>query len=94
VREQLRAKTHWEESSDLAMMFQGTYTSEFYRTIRDLLHDQVSIDTRLAGRTREHETANIALRQRWDRLLADEARHRSEGADLPWRWPTLATSIS
>jgi len=91
VREQLRAKTHWEESSDLAMMFHGTYTSEFYRTIRDLLHDQVSTDSQLAGR--EHETAAIAIQQRWERLLADEARYRSEPAQPVWEWPALATSI-
>ena len=94
VREQLRAKTHWEESSDLAMMFHGTYTSEFYRAIRDLLHDQVSTDTQPAALSCEREAACVALQRRWERLLADEARYRTEGAERSWRWPTLATSIS
>src|SRR5215469_14822181 len=43
VKAQLGAKTHWQDSDDLAMMFQGTYSSEFYRAVRDLLHDQVSL---------------------------------------------------
>src|SRR5581483_8851178 len=34
VKEQLRGKTHWQESDDLEMMFQGTYTSDFYRAVR------------------------------------------------------------
>ncbi|HEY4341981.1 MAG TPA: radical SAM protein, partial [Steroidobacteraceae bacterium] len=34
VKAQLGAKTHWQDSNDLAMMFQGTYGSEFYRTVR------------------------------------------------------------
>ncbi len=41
VREQLGAKTNWEDSDDLAMMFQGAYTSDFYRTLRDALHAEV-----------------------------------------------------
>ena len=43
VKAQLGAKTHWQDSNDLAMMFQGTYGSDFYRAVRDLLHDQVKL---------------------------------------------------
>ncbi len=43
VREQLGRKTRWQESNDLEMMFQGTYTSDFYRAVRNLLHDQISL---------------------------------------------------
>src|SRR6202020_3119777 len=43
VKAQLHGKTHWHESNDLEMMFQGTYTSEFYRAVRNLLHDQVTL---------------------------------------------------
>jgi anaerobic magnesium-protoporphyrin IX monomethyl ester cyclase len=92
VREQLRAKTHWEESSDLAMMFQGTYTSEFYREIRNLLHDQVTTDTHHAPRSHEHRAASADVRQRWERLLADEVRYRTEGTSRPWDRPAFAAS--
>ena len=43
MKEQLNGKTHWQDSGDLAMMFHGTYSSEFYRAIRNLLHEQVSV---------------------------------------------------
>ena len=41
VREQLGAKTNWVDSEDLAMMFKGAYTSEFYRALHDALHADV-----------------------------------------------------
>jgi radical SAM superfamily enzyme YgiQ (UPF0313 family) len=42
VEAQLGAKRNWEESDDLAMMFRGAYTSEFYRALRDALHLEVA----------------------------------------------------
>ena len=42
VGAQLGPKKNWEDSDDLAMMFQGAYTSEFYRALRDALHLEVS----------------------------------------------------
>jgi anaerobic magnesium-protoporphyrin IX monomethyl ester cyclase len=45
VKAQLGSKTHWQDSNDLAMMFQGTYGSEFYRAVRDLLHEQVKLQS-------------------------------------------------
>jgi anaerobic magnesium-protoporphyrin IX monomethyl ester cyclase len=42
VKAQLGAKTHWNESNDLDMMFAGTYRSEFYRAVRNLLHEAVT----------------------------------------------------
>lgn len=41
VREQLGAKTNWEDSEDLSMMFKGAYDSEFYRALHDALHAEV-----------------------------------------------------
>lgn len=41
VREELGAKSNWVDSDDLAMMFKGAYTSEFYRALRDALHAEV-----------------------------------------------------
>ena len=35
---QLGARTNWEETGDLAMLFQGTYTTPFYRRLRNALH--------------------------------------------------------
>lgn len=41
VREQIGAKRNWEHTGDLDMMFHGTYTTTFYRRIRDLLHEEL-----------------------------------------------------
>ena len=41
VRQSLGEKTNWSDSGDLAMMFQGTYTGEFYRALHDLVHAEV-----------------------------------------------------
>ena len=78
VKDQLRRDSHWRESDDLAMMFQGTYTSAFYRTVRDLLHAQVT----LRGGSRTPQTimgllTERTLRHRWARLLACERRFRT-----------------
>ncbi len=82
VKAQLGGKTHWQDSDDLAMLFQGTYTSEFYRAIRNLIHDQVSLQTLEAdvppGR---NSPAKRALERRWHDLLSRERQHRSPGRD-------------
>jgi anaerobic magnesium-protoporphyrin IX monomethyl ester cyclase len=77
VKAQLRAKTHWQESNDLDMMFQGTYTSDFYRVVRNLLHDQISLQTADARLLPEHERAVDAIEQRWQELLKNELKYRS-----------------
>jgi len=41
VREELGAKRQWVDSDDLAMMFRGGYTDEFYRALHDALHAEV-----------------------------------------------------
>jgi anaerobic magnesium-protoporphyrin IX monomethyl ester cyclase len=67
VSEQLGEKTHWQASGDLAMMFQGTYTSPFYREVRDLLHDEVRLSTQSGA---IEESPRRSLQRRWDCLLA------------------------
>ncbi len=41
VRAQLGARQNWEHTDDLAMLFRGTYSTAFYRRVRDVLHDEV-----------------------------------------------------
>ena len=77
VKAQMRAKTHWHESNDLDMMFQGTYTSDFYRAVRNLLHDQVSLQTADVPLPPEHERATDAIERRWQELLRNELKYRS-----------------
>jgi len=69
VKQQLQAKTHWQDSNDLEMMFEGTYNTAFYRAVRDLLHEQVT-----AGADAD---ASRALERRWDMLMASERQCRN-----------------
>jgi anaerobic magnesium-protoporphyrin IX monomethyl ester cyclase len=63
VRAQLGQRQNWQHTDDLAMLFQGTYTTEFYRLLRDALHTEV--------RTRTADDA------RWAAFTRDERAHRS-----------------
>jgi anaerobic magnesium-protoporphyrin IX monomethyl ester cyclase len=74
VQRQLGEKRNWDESNDLEMMFCGTYRSEFYRNVRNLLHDQVA-------------EGPEAVRCRWDELVSGEGQFRrgQEGVALGTR---------
>jgi anaerobic magnesium-protoporphyrin IX monomethyl ester cyclase len=65
VKQQLGAKTRWQESNDLEMMFAGTYHSDFYRAVRNLLHDQVT------------QPGSREVAQRWSSLIANEPAWRN-----------------
>ncbi len=79
VKTQLGPKSHWQDSDDLAMMFLGTYTSDFYRAVRDLLHDQVTLQAREAGGAPQTtvRSERRALERRWQELLAQEREYRT-----------------
>ena len=82
VKAQLGSKTHWQESNDLEMMFEGTYRSDFYRAVRDLLHNQVSLQTPDSSRpTPEQCRARRELERNWRRLLSRERQYRSGHGD-------------
>ena len=81
VKTQLGEKTHWRDSGDLAMMFRGTYDSAFYRSVRDLLHDQVTLQQSRGTGSREQTAHAFAeLDTRWDALIASERLHRNHDA--------------
>jgi len=67
VKAQLGAKTHWDDSADLAMMFRGSFDTEVYRAVRDLLHAQVDL-----GRldTPARRGAGDEIKRRWAQLIA------------------------
>jgi anaerobic magnesium-protoporphyrin IX monomethyl ester cyclase len=77
VKAQLNGKTHWQDSDDLEMMFQGTYTSDFYRTVRTLLHDQVTLQTGPSQNAAEQQATRRSLDRRWQELLSREHHYRS-----------------
>lgn len=71
VREGLGARTNWMDSDELAMLFQGTYVTDFYRRVRELLHAEVRPTEGDAPR------AGSPLDVRWAELGELEARYRS-----------------
>jgi anaerobic magnesium-protoporphyrin IX monomethyl ester cyclase len=68
VRAQLGARQNWEDTSELAMLFQGTYSTGFYRQLRDLLHDEVR--------------AGVPDDALWSAYARDEHYHRSPAPSL------------
>jgi anaerobic magnesium-protoporphyrin IX monomethyl ester cyclase len=59
VRGQLGARTNWEDTGDLAMLFQGTYTTPFYRRLRNALHAEAhGADDELWFGLGEEESSN------------------------------------
>ena len=63
VRAQLGRQRNWKDTGELAMLFQGTYDTSFYRKVRDILH-------------REVETARLDDAA-WDGLAAQAHFHHS-----------------
>ncbi len=77
VKAQLGPKTRWRDSNDLAMMFRGTYTSDFYRSVRDLLHAEVEARGNQADPAGARPEAARALVRRWQWLIAHERQFRN-----------------
>lgn len=62
VRAEMGERQNWHDSDDLRMLFQGAYNTEFYRKVRDMLHDEV--------RTGQFDDGA------WQSLQLEEERHR------------------
>jgi anaerobic magnesium-protoporphyrin IX monomethyl ester cyclase len=72
VKEELSGKANWEDSNDLAMMFQGTYQTPFYRKLHQVVHHDLDLRHRLATAAEIAGTgADPALLAELDRLNAD-----------------------
>jgi anaerobic magnesium-protoporphyrin IX monomethyl ester cyclase len=70
VAAQMDGKRHWAHSSDLSMMFRGTYDTAFYRRLHGLLHaeldalagtgDAALVDAEWSAMEREQEAWRVA----------------------------------
>lgn len=69
VQAQLGDKTNWSDSEDLSMMFQGTYTNEFYRALHDALHAQVDGWNSRSMRDEQQAHPSPGIEQLWARVL-------------------------
>lgn len=73
---------HWEDSRDLAMLFQGTYRTDFYRALHAALHREhaamLNLDRPLGALERQEAERELAEAQAaWLALAAGEAAARS-----------------
>jgi anaerobic magnesium-protoporphyrin IX monomethyl ester cyclase len=66
VSSQLGAKENWSDSDDLDMMFQGAFTTDFYRALADALHLEVRSGQEAAASA---WTKVLALRETCTRKL-------------------------
>jgi radical SAM superfamily enzyme YgiQ (UPF0313 family) len=70
VAAELGSKTNWSHSDDLAMMFRGPYTADFYRTLRDALHLEIDLRRGSAASASDGERLN----ELWTRVAELERR--------------------
>jgi len=78
VQAQLGEKTNWSDSEDLAMMFQGAYTNDFYRALHDALHAQVdSWNSCTTQGVKKEERANLQPGELWKRVMQLEGTCRN-----------------
>jgi anaerobic magnesium-protoporphyrin IX monomethyl ester cyclase len=94
VKAQLGAKTHWQESDDLAMMFKGTYSTEFYRLVRNLIHAQVDAEKAAGPDRLAHQAATHGLQQRWNELVAAEGSYRLEPTGISVTAPSAHSTFA
>ena len=83
VRMELGEKQNWDDSSDLAMLYQGPFSTAFYRQLHSLLHHDFRLRKawrRLRGPAPEGS--------RWDSLWA-LSRLASNLFALPFDWIRL-----
>jgi radical SAM superfamily enzyme YgiQ (UPF0313 family) len=65
VSAELGVKSNWSDSSDLAMMFRGEFTTEFYRALAEALHEELRADPGThAAWQRVHELRESARTER------------------------------
>jgi anaerobic magnesium-protoporphyrin IX monomethyl ester cyclase len=67
VRQQLGAKQNWDDSNDLAMLYQGPFCTAFYRQLHRVLHREF--------RARKHRTELNALVRQRGRVRTKHLKH-------------------
>ena len=68
VSEQLGDKRNWVDSAELSMMFRSAYSTEFYRSLRNALHFEVT-----EAHFAEERRSPGKLRQLWEEVYTLEA---------------------
>ena len=79
VREELGAKSNWVDSDDLCIIFQGAYSTDFYRAVRDALHAEVD-SWKQSEDTRD---SSLQLKHLWQKVEELEPSSRNANAVFP-----------
>jgi anaerobic magnesium-protoporphyrin IX monomethyl ester cyclase len=82
VKEQLGAKTNWVDSNDLAMMFQGTYQSPFYRKLHQVLHHDLELRQKIAECRAQVADGPEAAQSTIDTIQSDMDRLNADWLEL------------
>jgi len=77
VQAQLGEKTNWSDSEDMAMMFQGAYTNEFYHALHDALHAQVDSWNSISAKSEQRQHAGSEPNELWKRVMQLEKTCRN-----------------
>ena len=77
VQAQLGDKTNWSDSEDMAMMFQGAYTNEFYRALHDALHAQVDCWNSSSNHAEKDQHPHREPEKLWRRVMQLEKTCRN-----------------
>jgi anaerobic magnesium-protoporphyrin IX monomethyl ester cyclase len=97
VHHELGTQDHWQDSDDLAMMFQGTFTTAFYRRLHRLVHRDLKLRRSWAlpgGDTHEAERDALAAEWREVERLAESSRSAAPTQiEKPYS-PPLAPDLS
>jgi radical SAM superfamily enzyme YgiQ (UPF0313 family) len=89
VSRQLGAKTNWDDSEDLSMMFKGAYQSEFYRALHDAMHAEVEswgVPWKFSIQSNDilSSTQSVRLRELWDRVYRlEETCRNADATEIP-----------
>ena len=85
VKGELGVKQNWQDSGDLAMLYQGPYTTEFYRQLHTVLHKEFRS-------TKTWHALTRAATAPASRASARLARWWCIGP--PCRWPARSSTVS
>lgn len=89
VSAQLGEKQNWVDSADLAMMYQATYSPDFYRTLHRFVHARFRASNGLSALRRLARRPHLARRDDWTRA-ASAAFNATASPLLAWRVRRLA----
>lgn len=99
VRQQMGEKQNWSDSADMAMMYQGPFTTEFYRQLHVVLHKEFRARKGLSelknllshpfGLKRGHFRETVAVAYRFGSLPLERSRLNRLGKRQPLQLGTL-----